>query len=258
MSARISREWLIWIGSSMLLALFAESGALAAPLDLQDPTPRWIEVRFEISPKDEPGRLDGTWSLPRAAFLETDPERDLVRIRIPTREIEAHLRSTGTETIPGSFSDFVWTLDSRTGHVLTADLTGQVRKRFSFGPIRTSTTVDIRVKMTTQDLGGFRPINVLLGLQTNTFCSPSPSRSKCVAVAPIRFDPESGYVNAVGPVVAATAMAKIKAFSPLGEARFSEKWPSGTEGAVSGTSQQDAVCLDTFNRPCWADLGGES
>ncbi len=258
MSERKSKDWLIRIGSCVLLALFAEAGATAAPLDLQDPTPRWIEVQFEVSPEDEPGRLDGIWSVPRAAFLDSDPDRRIVRIRIPTEEIEAHLRSTGTEAIAGSFSNFVWTLDSRTGHVLTAVLTGRVRERFSFGPIRTSTTVEIRVEMTTRKAGGFRPTRRIFGLRTHAFCLPSPKSSQCIAVAPIRFDPESGYVNAVGSVVATAVIAEVLAFSPLGEARFSEKSSGRRETVVSGTSVEDAVCFAGFDGPCGADLGGES
>ena len=249
-----SKNGLIWIGLCALLA----QPSLAAPLDLQDPTPRRIEVRFEVSPKDEPGRLNGSWSLPRPAFLESHPDRSTVRIRIPKQEMEAHLVATGTETIPGSFSDFVWTLDSRTGHVLSAELTGRVRKRISLGPIRTTATVEIRVEMTTRGAGGFRPMREILGLQTNSFCLPSPQSSQCVAVAPVRFDPESGYVNAVGSLVAGASIAKIRAFSPLGEARFSEIQPDGTETVASGTSQPDAVCFRELNGPCWADLGGES
>ena len=254
MSVRKSQDWLIWIGAFGLLA----RGAMAAPLDLQDGTPRWIEVRFEVSPEDEPGRLNGTWSSPRAAFLESDPDREIVRIRIPTREIEAHLRSTGTETIPGSFSDFVWTLDAVTGHVLTAQLTGRVRERFFFGPIRTSATVEIRVDMTTRVAGGFRPMNGIFGVRTNAFCLPLPPPSQCIAVAPARFNPENGYVNAVGSMVADATIAEIQIFSPLGEVRFSERDPDGTKTVHSGTSQADAVCSDGFDGPCRADLGGDS
>lgn len=258
LSAKKLVNRLIQIGSCLLLAFFAEAGAMAAPLDLQDTTPRWIEVQFEVSPEDQPGRLNAIWSVPRAAFLDSDPEGESIRIRIPAREIEAHLRTTGTETITGSFSDFVWTLDSRTGHVLSAVLTGRVRERFSLGLIQTSITVDLRIEMTTQSAAGFRPTKGIFGLRTHSFCLPAPESSRCIAVAPIRFDPESGYVNAVGSVVAAAAVAKIQAFSPLGEARFSEKGPAEAESIISGTSPEDAVCLAAFDRPCRADLGGES
>lgn len=255
---RKSKELLAWIVWCVLLAFLAAAPAISSPLDLQDPTPRQIEVRFEVSPEDQPGRLNAIWSLPRTAFLESDPTRSLVRIRIPTQEIEAHFRATGTDAISGSFSDFVWTLDSRTGHVLSAHLTGRVREQISLGPIRTSATIAIQVDMTTQNIAGFRRSKKMFGIQTNTFCLPSSKPSACVPVAPIRFDPASGYVNAVGSLVAAAAIARIRTFSPLGEARFSETEPDGTENAISGTSHADAVCSEAFNGPCWSDLGGES
>jgi hypothetical protein len=242
----------------VLFTVFAEDPALAAPLDLHDPTPRRIEVRFEVSPEDEPGRLDATWSSPRAAFLESSPARTLVRIRIPTEEIEAHFRATGTEAISGSFSDFVWTLDPTTGHVLSAQLTGRVREKISLGPIQTFATIEIRVDMTTRNTVGFRRSRRIFGIQTNAFCLPTPARSKCVAVTPVRFDPASGYVNAVGSLFAAAPIARIHTFSPLGEARFSELEPDRTENVISGTSHADAVCSEEFDGPCWADLGGES
>jgi hypothetical protein len=251
----MSKNGLIWILAG---ALFAQ-GAIGEPLDLQDKTSRWIEVRFEVSPSDEPGRLDSRWSSVRAAYLESDIGSSIVRIRIPTAEIEAHLGTTGTEAVPGSFSDFVWTLDSTSGHVLAAELTGRVRERFSFGLIRTSALVEIRVEMTTHDVGGFLPDKGIFGLRTNTYCSPAaPAPSGCIAVSPVRFDPDSGYVNAIGTVVAATGVAKIRAFSPLGEVRFHERGLDGTESVVSGTSRADALCSEGFNGSCWPDLGGES
>jgi hypothetical protein len=250
----MSKNGLLWI---MSCVLFAQT-ARAEPLDLQDPTPRWIEVRFEVSPSSEPGRLDSHWSAGRAAYLESDPDSPIVRIRIPAEEIEAHLSTTGTETVPGSFSDFVWTLDSRSGHVLAAELTGRVRERFSLGWIRTSALIEIRIEMTTHYASGFLPGKGIFGLQTNAFCSPAPLSTGCIAVDPIRFDPDSGYVNAVGSVVAATGITEIRAFSPLGEAQFRERSPEPRETAISGSSASDALCSATFNGPCRADLGGDS
>ena len=100
----------------LCLALLGRAAtAGAAPLDLRDPNPRWIEVAFEISPAEEPGRLDTHWSAPRRAFIEPDERADHVRIRVPAAEIEAHLGSTGTDVVPGSFGEFVWTLERGAG-----------------------------------------------------------------------------------------------------------------------------------------------
>lgn len=245
-------SWLIEVATSLLLA----KAALAAPLDLQNPESRWIEVEFEVSPQNRPGRLDGIWSAPRSAFLDFDAELSVVRIRIPSEEIEAHLRTIGTETIPGSFSDFVWTLDPDTGHVLEAAFTGRVREVLSLGPIRASATVEIAVEMTTLAAAGFRPAKGILGVHTNPYCRPSSRRARCVAVAPIRFDPTSGYVNAVGSVVAASGFVKIRTFSPLGEARFSEHDPNPAESATSGCSHSDALCSPSSTGPTGPISGG--
>jgi hypothetical protein len=247
-----------WLGLALnALALAAAAGA--APLNLNDPSPRWVSVRFEVSPADEPGSLNERWSAARSAYIAPDPEARVVRIYIPGREIEAQLGSVGMEIVPGSFSEFIWTLDPHSGHVLKAEMTGHVRERISLGWIHASTLVEIRVEMTTREAGGFEPSRSLLGLETNGFCSPRDESSGCIAVAPARFDPASGYVNAVGSVQAATAIARILAFSPLGEVQFSERAEEGTEVRAVGTSQQDAICSDPFkDGPCGADLGGES
>lgn len=253
---RSRRSSVTWIG--IVLACGFAQQAIAEPLDLSDPRPRWIEVRFEISPPDEPGSLDRKWSERRLAYFEPAAGDAVVEIRIPAAEIEAQLRSAGTDAIPGSFSEFVWTLDPRTGHVLAAGMTGRVRKPIQFGPIRTSAQIEIRVEMTTEGRAGFDPDAGILGVRTNRFCSPGNSDSDCVGVAPVRFDPARGYVNAVGSLRAKSFLAEIRAFSPLGEVKFLERSAAGTESIVSGTSQAEAVCSEGFDGPCRADLGGES
>jgi len=267
-TAQIGHRTALGIGLAACLAvLLCTARALAAPLDLSDETPRWVEVRFEVSPPDQPGRLDSVWSAARRAYLEPDPERALVRIRVPASEVEAHLRSTGTDAVPGSFSEFVWVLDPGSGEVLEAVLSGRVRERVRLGFLRTSATIDISVEMTTRGTAGFASESNLLGIETQRFCRPDradPGRA-CVAVAAARFDPERGYVNAVGSVRAATPILEIKAFSPLGEVRFSEAMSPpaqalGESGSVaSGVSRADAVCSAGFDDGCPAgDLGGES
>lgn len=249
------RVGIVWI---VLVGWFAALQAIGAPLDLGDETPRWIEVRFEISPHDEPGSLDRHWSVTRRARIEPRTAEGVLRIRIPAVEIEAQLRSTGTDTIPGSFSEFVWTLDPKTGHVVNAGLTGRVREQIRLGPFRSSAKVDIRVEMNTTRDAGFEPGHGILGVRTNRFCSPSRGqRTECVAVAPVIFDPRRGYVNAVGTIRAASNLAQLRAFSPLGEVKFSERASRGTESVVSGPMRADALCSAAFDGPCWLDLGGE-
>ena len=244
----------------VLMACMLAHQAFAEPLDLTDARPRGIEVRFEVSPPDEPGSLDQAWSELRVAFLEHGADESVVKIRIPANEVEAQLRSEGTDAISGTFSDFVWTLDTSTGHVLAAELTGRVREPIRIGPIRSSAQVEIRVEMATTSEGGagFDPNAGLMGVRTNRFCAPDTRDSGCIGVAPIRFDPARGYVNAVGSLRARSALVEIRAFSPLGEVEFLEKSLVGTESVVSGTSQTKALCSGPFNGPCRGDLGGES
>ncbi len=245
-----------------LLGLAPSAGGEA--LDLDDPRPRWIEVAFEVSPPDEPGRLDSHWSAPRRAFIEPDERGDRVRIRVPAAEVEAHLRSTGTEVVTGSFSEFVWTLERATGHVVAARLSGRVRERLRLGLFTTALEVDIRVAMTTRTRAGFRSTRGKLGIETHDFCSPERPLEGCVFVEARELDPARGYVNAVGHVVAATPMIEVRTFSPLGEVRFSEHSANGVlepkgPAVVSSPPPSDpAVCSREVDRRCSSDLGGES
>lgn len=251
-----------------LVALASSPGlapsARAAALDLDDPTPRWIQVAFEVSPPEEPGRLDSRWSALRHAYFEPDERSDRVRIRVPAAEIEAHLLSTGTEIVPGSFSEFVWTLDRSTGHVDSAQLSGRVRERLRLGLFTTALEVDIRVAMTTQARAGFRSARGALGIETHDFCSPERPLEGCVFVEARELDPERGYVNAVGRVVAATPMIEVQTFSPLGEVRFSERpadgapEPNGPAVVSSPPPSDPAVCSRELDRHCSSDRGGES
>lgn len=230
------------IGQAVVCAALFASHAAAGPVDLADPTPRWIEVRFEESPSDEPGRLDSSWSRPRAAFLEPGAAADRVQIRVPRDQIEEQLRSTGTDVVAGSFSDFRWTIDRATGHVLAAELSGRVRERIPLGLFTTRIEVEIRVEMTTRADAGFRSSRNALGIDIHDYCAPAAPRSDgCVGVPAHRFDPARGYVNAVGRLDAEAAMTEIQAFSPLGEVQFSERpldivdGPTPGDGTRSGT-----------------------
>jgi len=266
-----------------LVSTAADRGVLAMerPLDLADATPRAVRVRFEVSSAEEPGRLDALWSVARRAWLEPLPEQSLVRIHVPSVEVEAQLRSTGTQPIDGSFSDFVWLIDPETGEVLEATLTGRVRESIRLGPIHTSALVRIDVEMSTARVAGFTPGRGLLGLRTNRVCQPDPRAeddSDCVGVPAVPFDPTRGYLNAVGRVRAASTFATIEAFSPLGEIQLTESAPVGTDvivtaptlpGAIRsanaasdgpsvGPSQVEALCSQSIGAACPADLGGES
>ena len=242
-----------------LIGIFAASATTAGPLDLSDPTPRWIEVRFEVSPAEEPGSLDRLWSAPRRARLEPVDSSPALRIRIPSDQVETQFRSIGSDPVKGTFSEFVWMLDPVTGHVLRASLSGEVRERLQIGPISTAARIAISVEMTTETSPvGFIDSQGVLGVRTNRVCTPGALETDCVGVEPIRFDPSRGYVNAVGAVRAAHPLAQISAFSPLGEVEFREMAPSIIDSVVSGPPPLEAVCSQARDRSCATDPGGES
>ncbi|MFO0687486.1 MAG: hypothetical protein U0900_02145 [Myxococcota bacterium] len=255
MAGRSGRHRFLGLLALALLAVSADA-AERPPLDLTNPTPRRIEVRFEISPADQPGRLDTAWSEPRPGLLEPTSDPDRVRIRIPAREMEAHLTSTGTTVVPGSFSDFVWILDRVSGHVVEAGLAGRIHERIGFGPLAARIAVDIRVDMSTERGAGFRTGRAPFGIETHDFCSPEDGSRSCVPVASRRFDPQQGYVNAVGSIRAATPMAEVRAFSPLGEVRFSERPADAIVQPTGTTRERDAVFSPATGPDSGLERGG--
>ena len=85
----MQRVWTIFGAALIAIACLVTHESISAPLDVTNTTPRRIEVRFEISPPDEPGSLDRRWSDVRVAYLEPEPDTQALRIRIPAEVIEA-------------------------------------------------------------------------------------------------------------------------------------------------------------------------
>ncbi len=245
-----------WSGACFAALLLAAGSARTAPLDLEDSTPRPIEVRFEISPADQPGRLDSAWSAPRLGVLEPSLNPDQVRIRIPAQEMEDHLTSAGTSVIPGTFSDFVWTIDRVSGHVVHAELAGRIHERLAIGLLVTRIAVEIRVDMSTERQGGFRTSRGMFGIETHDFCNAPDTLERCVPVETRRFDPTRGYVNAIGDIRAATPLAEVRAFSPLGEIRFSERAAEEIGSRTQTTREHDAVFSPAMVPDGGAERGG--
>ncbi len=245
-----------WSGACFAALLLAAGSARTAPLDLEDSTPRPIEVRFEISPADQPGRLDSAWSAPRLGVVEPSLNPDQVRIRIPAQEMEDHLTSAGTAVIPGTFSDFVWTIDRVSGHVVHAELAGRIHERLAIGLLVTRIAVEIRVDMSTERQGGFRTSRGMFGIETHDFCNAPDTLERCVPVETRRFDPTRGYVNAIGDIRAATPLAEVRAFSPLGEIRFSERAAEEIGSRTQTTREHDAVFSPAMVPDGGAERGG--
>ncbi len=209
---------LLFLASLGVLAL--PGLASAEPMRLDDPRPRWVSVRFEISPEDQPGRLDAQYGDAIPAWLEPDGESGRVRVTVPARWVESRLLADQGAR-PGSLSDFVWLFDARTGDVISASLSGWLRRRLGLGPLGFETRVEIETELTTLSPAGFHGPERLLGQRIFAYCDPRQD-ARCTPVRPVPYDSRTGYVNAVGFVSGRATRVTTRSFSPLGEARFSE------------------------------------
>jgi hypothetical protein len=123
--------------------------------------------------------------------------------------------------VPNSFSDFVWEFDIETGHVTSAHVSGVVLRKLRWGFVRTTAEVEIRVDMSTVRPAGYREPRRLFGNTLYPLCRESGS-GDCTLVDPQEFDRGTGYVNAVGMVEVDSVVSRVRTFSPLGEALFTE------------------------------------
>ena len=203
-------------GSALLLLLAPAAGA-AEPLNLSDASPRAVAVSFEVSPANRPAELRQRFTPPIPAQLEPGSQPGEVRVRIDGRFVEQYLLPDQRASA-GSFSEFVWTFDRETGEVRSAIVSGVVLRDIGFGLGTTDTWIDVRLD-TTRDVG-FESRR-FLGETYHRLCrEPEPGR--CTVVEARRYDPKSGYVNAVGGLEARSGRLRIESFAPLGEAIFSE------------------------------------
>lgn len=254
----MSRRRGSWIASAAGCLVWATSAAAQAPIDLMNPEHRRVEVRFEISPDEAPGQLDRHWSVARPAILERSSDHQVIQIRIPAAEIEQQFRSMGRDPVPESFSDFVWTLDRTTGHVLEAAFEGRVRSELALGFLTTRAEVAIRVEMNTRLPAGYKAGREVLGNRMHGFCNALDRSRECTLVTPRPYDASRGYVNAVGFLRASSAVTKIRTFSPLGEVVFTELADKDGTSIVSGPMPHDAVCSGALRGACAPPLRGES
>jgi hypothetical protein len=192
----------------------------ADPLNLFDSRPREIAVAFEISPRDVPAQMNTRYSQDFQAFLEPGLRDSEVRVIIPSRTVEEHLLGDQMP-IRESFSDFVWTFDVETGHVVSAHLTGRVTPLINWGIITTHTQADIEVEMGTARAAGFRRPLRLMGQLIFRYCT-NLADPDCQFVESTPLDRETGYVNAIGQVWVRSAFVDVWNFSPMGEAIFRE------------------------------------
>lgn len=198
---------------------FGVAARASEPMDLGDPRPRPVSVRFETSPSDQPGRLASLYTDAVPAWLEPGDLPGQVRVTIAGEVVETrwfhHQRLRR-----GSFSDYVWIFDAATGDVVSAHLRGTLVRSFDFGVFQSDIETEIETELTTRSRAGFEPGRLRLGQLVFPFCLRDGG--DCTIVAPVRYDRQTGYVNAVGALVGRAMGAAARSFSPLGEAIFAE------------------------------------
>jgi hypothetical protein len=207
------------LGGFVVTAALVVSARADEPMDLGDPRPRAVAVRFETSPSDQPGRLASFYTAPVPAWLEPGDLDGQVRVRITAADIEARWYNTHRER-PGSFSDFLWIFDAADGEVVSAHLRGTLVRRFEFGVFASDIETEIETEMSTRTRAGFEPGRLRLGQLVFNLCFREGD--DCTIVYPVRYDRRTGYVNAVGALVGRALGTAARSFSPLGEAIFSE------------------------------------
>lgn len=239
---------LCWV---LCWVMCAPMAAVAEPLNLFDPRPREVRVAFENSPRDFPARLNTSYSRDYRAYLSPGLTESQVRVVIPAHTVEAHLLGE-QKVVPDSFSDFVWTFDVETGHVISAHLTGRVRPKIDWGFITTEIRAEIEIEMGTARIGGFRRPLRVMGQLVFRYCT-SPEDDRCQLVAPAALDRWTGYVNAIGQVWVRSMFVDLWNFSPMGEAIFRELEPSGEALSKTASEGQFSLPVGLLGLPVVSD-----
>ena len=201
-----------------VLLLLPTSGS-ADPVDFGNPAPRWVEIAFEVSPRDRPGQIDTHYTPKIDAWFET-VEAGRVRVTIDRDDVEQVLLAD-QNPIAGSFSDFVWIFEARSGEVLSASMSGEFEKELDWGLFDSKVRAAVEVDMATRRNAGFKPARRWMGQEFFAMCR-SVDEKHCTEVSASGYDPERGYVNAIGDLQVRFGEVVLHTFSPLGQAKLYE------------------------------------
>ena len=210
-----------WGLCSLILGILS-TAAWAEPMRLGDPTPRWVVIQFEDSPRDRPDLLNGSYTEPFSAWLEPD-DHGHVTVRLSGEVLEKSLFRKN-DPVAGSFSDFLWIFDEESGAVLSAEFSGVFSYKIDWGFSTSRIKARVQARMATTRPGGFRAARRVLDRLLIGYCEDVGSR-RCQAVHPSAYDASRGYVNAVGYLSIDSPFKRFETFSALGEALFSEAPP---------------------------------
>jgi hypothetical protein len=194
---------LAWVFVSVVLST---STAVAGPLNLADPTPRQIRVEVDQELHDY-AAIGGAYSLPVAAGYTSDGTTATITIEGSAAAAFVNDFFNGAVgTVPGSFSDYVITIDVASGAVTSAHVTGILDTVLGNVPIEQTAS--------SAALSGFS-IFPFMGFDFPLFCT---SGVDCTLVPGAPYDPVTGRANAVGIIVTSV----FNTFTPFGDIRLSE------------------------------------
>ena len=214
-------------GVTIALLLAAPAASVAqAPLDVQDPTPRAVQVQLETSGL---GSVGQTFSTPFPASWAVNGNVGTLTISAATHE--AMLDGGFPPPVPGAFDPIVIEIDRTTLEATSQPASGA----FASPPVSTAFTQNA---LDTTALAGFMgpdvdPFFCTSQLDVDQACMFAPQfcGQVCTVVPGSPFDTQTGRVNLVGSVSetacdGALCFGPFDFFSGRGDLRFSEAPPA--------------------------------
>jgi hypothetical protein len=228
------------LGSAPVWAL-VPALAGAEPLDVSDPTPRTIQIEFEISVN--PATAGQTWSAPFEATYSATGNTGTVVVSaseyasaIATHDLDYFGVLMSWSLVPGSATAFRLDID-----LSTLEATAQTA---SYEVLLTGLPVPDQFGTVTRELSttataGFAFLPQFPGFPF--FCTP------CIPVPGGPYNPATGTLNAVGSDVLDAPDVDLQSFSRAGDLRLSEL-PAPAVPAVSGYGLLGLAALLMFGR----------
>jgi hypothetical protein len=201
------------LGSVLAWALPAL--AAAEPLDVSDPTPRAIQIEFEIS--QSPTVIGQTWSAPFSATYSASGNTGTVVVSaaeyaaaIATKNLDYFEVITDWSLVPGTATAFQVDID-----LTTLEATAQTASYEVSLDISPAQNGDVTRMLSTTGLAGFGVHPSFPGFPF--FCTAS-----CLIVPGAPYDPLTGRLNAVGRDILDAPDVDLQSFSRAGDLRLSE------------------------------------
>jgi hypothetical protein len=219
-----------WPTAVLVVAALAVGAARAEPLDLTDPTPRAIQVEFEVSV--DPTAVGQVYSAPFDATYSATGNTGTVVIpaaeyaaAIQTHELDYFDALATWSLVTGSVPDFTLEIDLTT---LEATAPAFVYEVVVTSPVPFPQDGTVARVLSTTAIAGLAFLPQFPGFPF--FCST------CFLVPGASYDPSSGRIHAVGSdELVAPDIPGLKGFARAGDLRLSESpahVPSLPAGAI--------------------------